>query len=351
VKTRIRIILIVLVAFVFGVSFLTTSSAQKRLGPFSHNTKAHKEGKYKDCSSCHTMPTKNWATARQGPYPDVATFPSHASCFGCHTKDIYSNGGAFCGSCHVTPTMRAQGGKGVLPFPMKSHSLQFNTIFPHDVHQNLIAVTSPKNDIAVGHFISASFASAPPPDDKTQFYNCAVCHKSSSQMPKFGTRAISKEKPLGEPATDIFTPTAKTAPEFFKDDPASHASCFTCHYQRVKPASSDCAGCHVLTTPYFEKNVVQRYSLKFSHQSTNHANKDCTTCHVRITQNSDVRNMKDADVPFQTCSTSSCHGSNISDEITKREASVTNKQPVFQCAYCHTSAIGRYDIPVSHRKP
>ena len=347
-KTRIRIILIVLVALVFGASFLTTSSAQKR--QFSHNTKAHKEGKYKDCSSCHTMPTKNWASARgdkQSPFPDVATFPSHTSCFGCHTKDIYSNGGAFCGTCHVVPTMRA---RAVLAFPIKSHSLQFNTIFPHDVHQNLIASDKPRNDIAAGHYVLARFTAAVS-DNKTQFYNCAICHKSSSQMPKFATRAISKEKPLGESAADIFTPASKAAPEFFKTAPDSHTSCFTCHYKNVKPAAADCAGCHALTAPYFEKNVIQRYSLKFSHQSTNHANKDCTTCHVRITQNSDVRKMKDADVPFQTCSTSSCHGSNISDEILQREESVTNKKPAFQCAYCHTSAIGRYEIPSSHRKP
>ena len=298
------------------------------------------------------MPTKNWATARQAPYPDVATFPSHTSCFGCHEKDGFATTRTgFCAGCHTALDMRASGGKGVRPFPMKSHSLQFNTIFPHDVHQNLIASTPARNNVALGHFVLASFTATPPPDDKTQFYNCAICHKSTSQMPKFTTRKIAREQPLGEAGADIFTPAAKTTPEFFKDGPDSHASCFTCHYQNVKPAASDCAGCHALTAPYFEMNVIQRYSVKFSHQSTNHANKDCTTCHVRITQNSDVAKMKDADVPFQTCSTSSCHGSNISAEIAKREESSTNKQPAFQCAYCHTTAVGRYEIPASHRKP
>lgn len=349
-KTSIRIILIVAAAVIFGASFLPVSTAERRLGPFSHNTKAHKEGKFKDCSSCHTMPTKNWATARQAPYPDVATFPSHVSCFGCHTKDIYSNGGAFCGSCHVTPTMRAQGGKGVLPFPMKSHSMQFTTVFPHDVHQNLIASNPGRGDVATGHFVLASFTPSLP-DSKTQFYNCAICHASSEKMPKFTARKITREQALAEPAADVFTPTAKTAPGFFKDGPDSHASCFSCHYQNVKPAAKDCAGCHSPAAPYTEKTAIQRYSLKFSHSSTNHANKDCTTCHVRITQNSDVSKMKDADVPFQTCSTSSCHGNNIAEEIKKREDTVTAKQPAFQCAYCHTTAIGRYEIPASHKKP
>ena len=234
---------------------------------------------------------------------------------------------------------------------MKSHGKQFNTVFPHDVHQNLIASNDRKPEIAVAHFVFASF-SPTLPDDKTQFYNCAICHKPASQLPKFTVRTIIGEKPLAAAAADTFTPTSKATAEFFKDSPESHASCFTCHYQNVQPTSRNCAGCHTLTEPfkpYFESKAVERYSLKFDHQSTNHANKDCTTCHVRITQNSDIRKMKDADVPFQTCSTSSCHGSNIATEITKRDASIADKQPAFQCAYCHTTAIGRYEIPKSHR--
>ena len=345
-KTRIRIFLIVAVAFIFAASFITPSTAQKRLGVFSHNTRAHKEGKYQTCGSCHNMPTKNWASARRdkhASYPDVTNFPSHTSCFGCHTRDIYSNGGAFCGTCHVVPTMRA---RAVLAFPIKSHALQFTTRFPHDVHQNLIASNDRRIDVAVGHFVLASFSMSTP-DNKPEFYNCAICHKSLSQMPKFTARKISREPPLADAAADTFTPTAKAAPEFFKGAPDSHASCFTCHYQNVKPAAADCAGCHTLTAPYSETNVMPRYSLKFNHQSTNHASGDCTTCHVRIVQNSDVSKMKDADVPFQTCV--KCHLTEIDGEFKQRDASVAAKQPAFQCNYCHTSAIGRYDIPASHR--
>ena len=303
------------------------------------------------------MPTSNWATARKNPYPDVTSYPYHTSCFACHQKDLYTNGGAFCGGCHVVSGPLARGGAGVLPFPSKSHSMQFTTIFPHDVHQNLIASDTTRNDVAVGHFVLAGFtANATPTPTPTPaalapvFYNCAICHRTMEQLPKYLTRKITLEKPLGDAVADTFTPLSKTAANFFKDGPESHASCFTCHYQRVKPGAYDCAGCHKLTEPYTEKKAIERYSLKFSHSTTNHANKDCTTCHVRITQNSDVSKMKDADVPFQTCSTSSCHGSNIEEEIKKREAAAAAKQPVFQCSYCHTTAVGRYDIPASHRK-
>ena len=346
-KLSIRIILIILAAFISAASVLTPSFAQKRLGAFSHNTRAHRDGKYSNCDACHTIPTKNWTAARADkhePFPDVANFPYHTSCFGCHTRDIYSNGGAFCGTCHVVPTMRASGGRGVLAFPIKSHSRQFTTIFPHDVHQNLIALNLIKLDVAVAHFVPASFGPNVP-DDATEFNNCAICHKSSSQMPKVTARVPALLQPLAPATADTFAPK----PEFFKDAPNSHASCFTCHYQNVKPGAKDCAGCHSLSAPYAVSNVVPRYSLKFNHQDKDHANKDCTTCHVRITQNSDVRKMKDADVAFQTCSTSSCHGSNLTEEIGKREASINAKQSVFQCTYCHTPAIGRYPVPSSHR--
>jgi hypothetical protein len=58
--------------------------------------------------------------------------------------------------------------------------------------------------------------------------------------------------------------------------------------------------------------------------------------------------MKDADVPLQTCSTSSCHGKQIAEEIGKREASIAAKQPAFQCTYCHAPAVGRFPVPASH---
>ncbi len=387
-KTRIRIILIAGVALVFGASVFFASSAQKRLSPpsqtvsratltshditapkvlrpnFSHSTPAHKEGKYATCSSCHTMPTRNWATVSKDPYPDVKNYPYHDSCFGCHANDIYSKGGAFCATCHVVAGPLARGGKGVLPFPLKSHSIQFKTIFPHDVHQNLIAEQRTRSDVALGHFVFAGFMAiatpTPTPSSPSKFYNCAICHKTMTQMQRPTPRLITKEQPMGAALPDVFVPppkkpddpaTTMPAPEFFKDAPDSHASCFTCHYQRVKPSANDCAGCHALTAPYFEKKGIERYSIKFNHSYKDHANKDCTVCHVRITQNSDVSKMKDADVPFQTCSTSSCHGSNIEEEIQKREDSVAAKQAAFQCSKCHTTAIGRYDIPASHKKP
>ena len=341
---------------------MTSSSAQRAGRIFSHNTRAHKEGKYKSCNSCHTLPTKNWVSARPDkdpPFPDVRNYPykNHTTCFGCHMQDVYrqGSGGAFCGSCHTEASMRA---RAVKSFPNRSHAMQFKTIFPHDVHQDLIASNILPRGYAPAHFVPVSSGSTDDDKPKPVFYNCAICHKSTERLPKYEMRKLTAEKVLSPPVADKFDIPVTAA--FFKDSPDSHASCFSCHYQfqNLPEGKRDCSGCHALTQPYTEKNVVKRYSLKFNHDRLGHVEKDCATCHLRITQNGDVNTMKDADVPIVSCQ--QCHATAISDppwqniigiEIDKREASIADKGTIFQCSYCHTSAIGRYEIPVSHRKP
>lgn len=361
---RKRISLLFLFAATVGSFGLFTyeSEAQRRLGPFSHNTRAHKEGKYNDCASCHTLPTKNWQA--RSLFPDVATYPYHTSCFGCHTRDIYTNSAVFCGTCHTEPSMRARGGAGVLRFPGKGHARQFNTIFPHDLHQDLIAASppvlprnaAPNTDYAVAHFVKASFSlrgnEPVRSSSNPQFYNCAICHSTSNQIPKNLTRKIADLKPLSDLVPDTFERPMTAA--FFKKSPTGHESCFTCHYQyqNLPAGKQNCAGCHQLTAPYFEKKATERYSLKFDHDRAGHGDKDCISCHVRITQQSNVALMKDADVPIASCW--SCHATNEQDRsrrILFAEIESREKQATFQCTYCHTSAIGRFEIPTSHRKP
>src|SRR6476469_5151776 len=157
-RHRLQLVLIMMALLVAAGSSFRKAAAEGTLGRiFSHNTKAHKTGKYTSCSSCHSLPTRNWTSPRRDklpPFPDVTTFPSHASCFGCHTKDIYSAGGAFCGTCHVVPTMRA---RAVLAFPVRSHPSQFTTLFPHNTHQDLIASNKTEPDFSPVHFIPAAF--------------------------------------------------------------------------------------------------------------------------------------------------------------------------------------------------
>jgi hypothetical protein len=355
-----RSIFVVLAAALFGSTFLTHSSAQLAGKTFSHLTKSHQ---YADCKICHTLPSRNWMSPRadkSDPFPDVTDYPfnvpdtrgsaKHTACFGCHTKDIYLNGGIFCAGCHIAAGPRARPGSGLRPFPNKAHGTQFVTIFPHDVHQDVIASKDSRHDVAIGHFAFARFT-APPANRKPEFYNCSVCHQTPNSLPKYAARKpISDQKPLPA-AADNFKPTA----EYFKNVPMNHASCFSCHYQRIQPVSTNCAGCHKLADkPYFPSDVVERYTLKFSHEQLGkrsqvgervHA-KDCMTCHVRTAGSSDLqalKNKKEPEVPFSTCV--SCHSDDIKDQLEKRE-----KDKTFQCAYCHTPAIGRYEKPESHHE-
>ncbi len=342
---------VVVVAIVVASGISLTSSAQRRDG-FEHRTAAHKKIA---CSSCHKNPTPNWAGARG--YPDVADFPGHASCINCHRRDFFAgNRPAICAGCHVNPGPR---GVGRFAFPVRTRSHEFATIFPHNVHQDIIASNTKKSDVAVAHFVNASFQSPLKADDKPEFNNCAICHKTQSAMPKIAARVPLNEKPLADAVSEAFVPQAG----FFKDMPTSHATCFACHFQGAKPTGTNCAGCHSLTPAYRESAVLKRYSFKFDHNLKDHAVRDCMTCHVRISQNSDVQKMIDADVPMMACSSTSCHGGSetglerdnpkyglniVADEIAKRNKSIENKQPAFQCTYCHTPAIGRFPIPASH---
>ncbi|MFN2501827.1 MAG: hypothetical protein ABR530_07445, partial [Pyrinomonadaceae bacterium] len=294
-RSLVRSLILLSLAIMLAGTFQLNSSAQRR-DSFSHNTAAHK----KTCSSCHSMPTGNWVAARG--YPDVAKFPGHAACASCHRSDFFKMGSSFCAGCHVTSTNPRSA--PLFPFPVRSRTHEFSTIFPHNVHQDIIAVNPRKADIAVAHYVKASFTSVK--DDPPQFNNCAICHATPEKLPKYGPRTI-KTEPLTALMPDIFEPGKEISAKIFKGSPSNHASCFTCHYQGIKPAAANCAGCHSLTTPYTESPAIKRYSLKFDHSSETHANRDCAACHVRITQNADVRTLKDADVPIMTCG-GSCHG-------------------------------------------
>jgi hypothetical protein len=331
----IRIFLVLLLAGVF-VLFWGRSAAQSR-SDFLHNTAAHKRI---SCNSCHKMPTANWKAARG--YPDVADYPGHAACFSCHRSDFFSgNKPSICAGCHANPGPR---GAARLPFPVRSKSTDFSTIFPHDVHQNIIAYNQRLGNTAVAHFMKAGFSIDQ--QKEPQFNSCALCHQTSGKLPKFTTRELLKSsQALADPVAETFAPAAA----FFKMSPDSHASCFSCHYQNQEPIRTNCAGCHSLTKPYVANRVLSRFSLKFDHQSKDHADKDCITCHIRITETGDLKSMKGADVPILTCSTSSCHASQIGSEISKRGASIAAKGFIFQCTYCHTSQIGRFPIPASHK--
>ena len=332
-RIQLKIVLLGVAAMIIAAGIVPKVKAQPR-DRFSHSSPAHKK---KDCNSCHANPTANWVAARG--YPDVADLPGHTACNSCHTGRQFL---ALCNACH-TPGGTARSSPRY-KFPIAAHSNEFATIFPHNVHQDIIATNIKRTDVAVAHFVNASFRAPIAADDPPQFNNCALCHKTSGALPKLMARIPATEKPLADAAADTFAPKAA----FFKDNPSGHATCFACHFQGAKPIGTNCAGCHSLTKPPAGSTGIKRYSYKFDHQQKEHAVRDCMTCHVRISQNADIRTMTDADVPFIACV--GCHADKISDEAGKRAASIESKQPAFQCTYCHTSAVGRFPAPPSHDK-
>ena len=147
---RTIIVIAVFVAAVFAASFLPRSSAQNR-DRFSHGTASHKK---LECASCHKLPTSNWVAARG--FPDVAQFPGHAACASCHRRDFFvGNKPAFCAGCHSNVSPRSA---PLFPFPVKSRSHEFATVFPHSVHQDVIAWARPKRSNSI--FVNASFTRA-----------------------------------------------------------------------------------------------------------------------------------------------------------------------------------------------
>lgn len=331
-KSLIPFLAALAVLFLAG-GFSYELSAQKR-DSFLHSTSAHKK---LDCSSCHKNPTSNWAAVRG--YPDVADFPGHTACNSCHSGRQFLN---LCSACHTPGSTPKSAPR--YPFPTKGNSQEFNTIFPHNTHQDIIASNTRRSDVAVSHFINANFRGPVVLDDKPQFNNCAICHQTTASLPKLAARTPATERPLADAAVDSFVPK----PNFFKDMPSGHATCFACHFQGVQPTGMNCAGCHSLATRHFESTVVKRYSFKFDHQQKEHSVRDCMTCHLRISQNADVRTMKDADVPFVACISCHNHSEDISKEVAKRKESADKGLAPFQCIYCHTPAVGRFPLPPSH---
>lgn len=333
---RSAIVLTCFFAAVLAANFLPGSAAQQR-DRFMHASAAHKK---LDCASCHKVPTSNWVAARG--FPDVAQYPGHAACASCHRRDFFAgNRPTFCAGCHTSAGPRSA---PLFPFPVRSRSHEFATIFPHNVHQDVIAsVRERRESVAVAHFVNASFVK--PADDPPRFNNCAVCHETATALPKVAARVPAGQVPLVEVTGENFAPAAR----FFKTMPSGHASCFECHYQGLEPAAANCAGCHRLTQPYSITTVVKRYSLKFDHSEANEKGdlvhtRDCMTCHVRISGNGDLRTLKDADVPIMACT--ACHEADLTKELNKRAA----KTPPFQCSYCHTAAVGAFPVPPSHEK-
>lgn len=305
-------------------------------GRFLHRSATHLE---LSCNACHRVPTANWRTASA--YPDVTDYPSHDACVRCHRPQFFKGARpAICTVCHMRVAPRE---KERFAFRHPARARQFTAEFPHDKHQDVIAsrrrrlMPEATTNVAFMPAVLVVAAHRTGQDAPKQYNNCAICHATNPQ---------SLPPPAGG-WPDAFTPPAGT----FKTVPTTHASCFNCHWKSQPPVRDDCAGCHkpatAATLAASSASPPQRISNKFTHTREEHV-AECTTCHIHITAASTLRGLK-PDVPITSCS--ECHKARpdspetvtIATEIDRRQ-----KERNFACAKCHTSDVGRRDVPASH---
>ena len=195
-------------------------------------------------------------------------------------------------SCSSTPSFRTT-------------KLQFDTEFPHDKHQDVIAfMRRPQRAIALAH--------AP----QQNYNNCTLCHASRTAT--------------------------------FKAAPADHSSCFNCHWKSQEPVAANCNGCHKLAkTPYVLTDPA-RISAKFIHEGGGEKKQhiaECTTCHINITKAASLRGLK-PDVPITACT--ECHNKAGLRQDLSTELNAIDKNRAFVCMYCHAPNVGNLDAPASH---
>ena len=248
---------------------------------FSHATQKHRA----TCNTCHKIT-----------FPDITDYPSHDACVSCHRPQFFRGARPpICSVCHSKTSPRDE---ARFAFRNPASKLQFTTEFPHDRHQDVIAMLR--------------FNHAPPQG----YNNCTICH---------GSRTAT-----------------------FKAVPTEHASCFNCHWKSQEPVANNCNGCHKLATPYTRATEPTRISMKFIHEGGGERKQhvaECTTCHINITKAATLRGLK-PDVPITACT--ECHNKDGLRQDLSKELLALDKNRNFTCSYCHEAKVGSLDPPASH---
>lgn len=256
---------------------------------FSHSTPKHKAA----CNTCHKVPTKNWT--KTSAFPDIIDYPSHDACVSCHRPQFFRGARPpICSVCHSKTSPRDE---VRYAFRNPASKLQFAIEFPHDTHQDAIAM------LRFAH----------PPQG---YNNCTICH---------GPRTAT-----------------------FKAAPTDHGSCFNCHWKSQEPVAANCNGCHKLASAPYVRTEPVRISAKFIHDGGGEKKThvaECTTCHINITKSASLRGLK-PDVPITACT--ECHNKVGTREDLNKELASIDKNRSFTCVYCHAANVGSLDPPASH---
>ena len=247
---------------------------------FSHKTEKHKAA----CNTCHKIK-----------FPDIDDYPGHDACVSCHRPQFFRGARPqICSVCHSKTSPRDE---ARLPFRNPAVKLQFTIEFPHDRHQDVIALLR--------------FSHAP-----QGYNNCTICHGQRTAM--------------------------------FKASPSGHESCFNCHWKSQQPVADNCNGCHKLAAPFTPQAAPERISAKFIHDGGGEKKQhvaECTTCHINITKAASLRGLK-PDVPITACT--ECHNKDGLRQDLSKELLALDKDRNFTCVYCHAADVGKLDPPAGH---
>jgi hypothetical protein len=256
-------------------------SAAPDYSKFSHSTQKHKAA----CNTCHKIS-----------FPDINDYPSHDACVSCHRPQFFRSARPpICSVCHTKTSPRDD---VRYAFRNPATKLQFTIEFPHDRHQDVIALLR--------------FSHAP-----QGYNNCTICHASRTTT--------------------------------FKAVPTNHSSCFNCHWKSQPPVADNCNGCHKLATaPYVLADVPARISAKYLHDGGGERKQhvaECTNCHINITKSTSLRGLK-PDVPISACT--ECHNQPGKRDDLNKELGAIDKNRSFICVYCHDAKVGSLDPPAGH---
>jgi hypothetical protein len=274
--TRIKPKTIFLILFLICVHLRLSAADYSK---FSHSTQKHRAA----CNTCHKIT-----------FPDITDYPGHDACVGCHRPQFFRSARPpICSVCHSKTSPRDD---VRYAFRNPALQLQFAIEFPHDKHQDVIALlrfAHPQN-----------------------YNNCTICH---------GSR----------------TPA-------FKATPKDHGSCFNCHWKSQEPVAANCNGCHKLAAAPYRLPEPVRISAKFVHEGGGEKKQhvaECTTCHINITKSATLRGLK-PEVPITACT--ECHNKVGAREDLNKELIAIDKNRSFACVYCHAANVGSLDPPASH---
>jgi hypothetical protein len=308
---------------------------------FLHSSEKHKA---LACNACHKLPT-TWTAKRD--FPDAADFPDHDACVRCHRQQFFTRqafagtGPAICTVCHVRAAPR-EDARFVFGKPNHANQAakpkderQFTIEFPHDKHQNMIALLRQSGSSeSEARFVRTSFRRF---DDRpaADYNNCSICHQTNNNL---------LIVPL-TPQPDASAQSNKS----FKTTPQAHDACFNCHWKNQNPTGDNCGGCHKPAATFVPMLAPKRTSAMFSHEGGKGEHvMECTTCHINITRASTLRGLT-PDVPVTACAT--CHRENKKttySKITTIEDEFAQFKKTGTCTYCHTADIGKKNPPASH---